>query len=395
MTLLPCLLGSASVAAAEDGMAVTVVVARQAAVREQIAVIGTLAPREEIEVRPRVEGRALEQLLVEVGQHVEKDQPLAILDMADARLLLDKNDVNGARARASVAVAESRVAVAAVTETEAERTLTRSLALQPKGAVAQQVLDQHQNAHARAVAELGLARQSLVLAKADADLVERERREIELSIARSTVRAPEAGLVLSRPARIGSISSSEGEPLFTLAEDDAVELVAQVPETTFPRLVEGMSAAISLPGQRDIFEGRIRLKAARLDAATRSGEIRVALASGEGAVPGMFARATIDASSRRNILLPQTAVDSARGRHSVFVVRNCIVDARQVEVGLRQDGLIEISAGLSEGEMVVVRSGGFLKPQDRVRPMTAMTDRLPRERVAASSLAVAEGEVAR
>eukprot|EP00913_Durusdinium_trenchii_P026842 g25177.t1 len=347
-------------------MAVTVVVARQAAVTEQIPVVGTLAPEEEIQVRPLVQNRALQHILAEVGQHVEKGRPLAVLDMTDALLLLAKNSVSILRAKAAVSVAESRVEVAAVTEAEATSTLARSIALQPKGAVAQQVLDQHRNAHARAVAEVGLARQSLVLTQAEVDLVAREREEIELTIERSTVRAPDSGFVLSRSARIGAIASEDGEPLFVLARDSAVELVAQVTETIFTRLRQGMPAHIILPGRQDPVAGRVRLRAARIDAATRSGEVRIALdREEEGAIPGMFAHATIETSSRRNILLPQTAVESAGGAHSVFVVRNGVVEPRQVTVGVRQEGFVEISKGIDEGEMVVLKSGGFLKPQER------------------------------
>ena len=368
----------------EDGLAITVVVARQAEVTERIPVVGTLAAREEVQVQPLVQGKAVREFLVEVGAEVEKGQPLAVLDTTEALMLLDKNAVAIARAKAAAAVAASRVEVAAVTEAETGRVLARSRALQPKGAVAQQLLDQHQNAHARAVAELELTRQSLALAQADAELVARERHEIELTIERSTVRAPEAGRVLARSARIGSITSNSAAPLFVLAKDSSVELVAQVTETSFSRLQAGMRADIVLPGRHAV-RGHVRLSAAQIDAATRSGEVRIALDDGEAAVPGMFARAAIDTSSRRNILLPQSAVQSAAGLNSVFVVQDGTLLFRPVTVGVRQDGMVEIEAGIDDGEMVVLKSGSFLKAQEKVRPVIATSDRRSTDRLASIS----------
>jgi HlyD family secretion protein len=377
----------------QEQMPVTVVVARQGAVTEKIPVVGSLAAREEVEVHPLVEGRAIDKILVEVGQRVEKGQPLALVDTTEALMLLDKNAVSILRARAAMQVEASRLDVASVTETQARRVLERSRALQPRGAVSQQLLDEHENAHARALAELGLARQSVALAEADMELVARERREIELTIERSTVRAPEAGLVLRRSARIGAMTSASTVPLFVIARDAVVEFVAQVTETSFMRIGEGMRAEISLSGYEGSLGGTVRLNAAGLDAATRSGEVRVELDDSAGLKPGAFVRGSINASARRNILLPGSAVKTAGGRSNVFVVRDGVIDLRQVTTGARQEGLVEIVEGISDGEMVVLKSGGFLKAEDRVRPVVAASDRPPADHLAA--FAMEEHEVAR
>ncbi|MGK6314301.1 efflux RND transporter periplasmic adaptor subunit [Neorhizobium sp. DT-125] len=371
-------------------MPVTVVVARQSAVTERIPVVGSLAAREEIQVHPSIQGQAIEQILVEAGQLVEKGQALAVLDTTDARMLLEKNSVNILRAKAAVSVEASKLEVALVGEAEAKKILERSRALQPKGAVSQQVLDEHQNAHARAVAELGLARQSLALAEADAELISRERKEIELTIERSTVRAPDAGLILKRNARIGAMTSSSGGPLFVIAKDAVVEFVAQITETSFMGLNEGMRADITLPGRDGPLGGTLRLNAAQLDPATRSGEVRIELDAHEGLPPGLFARGSINTSSRRNILLPGSAVKTTSGMSSVFVVKEGIVNVRSVTVGARQDGFVEIVDGVSDGEMVVLKSGGFLKAQEKVQPVIAALSRRPGDRLA--SLPDMDGE---
>ena len=381
-----------SASQAEGQMPVTVVVARQSAVTEKISVVGSLVAREEVEVRPFIEGRLIEHILAEVGQQVERGQPLALLDMTEARMLLDKNSVSMLRARAAAEVEASKLDVAAVREAEASKALERSQALQPRGAVSQQLLDEHENTHARAVAELRLARHSLVLAEADAELIARERKEIELTIERSTVRAPDAGLLLKRTARIGAMTSTSASPLFVIAKDAVIEFATQVTETNFMRLDEGMRAEIHLPGYEGALRGNLRLSAAQIDPLTRSGEVRIDLDGARRLKPGAFARGSINTSARRNILLPGSAVKTASGASNVFVVKDGIVDFRRVTVGVRQDGFVEIIDGVTDGEMVVLKSGGFLKAQEKVRPIIASLDRRSADHVAAAH--TIEGEEA-
>lgn len=377
-----------------EQMPVSVVIAREDAITETIPVVGSLVAREEVQVHAFLQDRAIEHVLAEVGQRVEKGQPLALLDTTEARMLLDKNSVSMLRARAAVAVEESRLEVAQVRLKEALKVVDRSRALQPKGAVSLQVLEEHENAYARAVAEHALAQQSLALAEADAALIERERYEIELTIERSTVRAPEYGLVLRRTARVGAMTSSSAGPLFVIARNAEIEFVAQVTETSFVMLGEGMHAEIRLAGHEGVVRGTLRLNAAELDPVTRSGEVRIALGDAEGMKPGMFARGTVHASMRRNIVLPGSAVKTAGGVSSVFIVENDVVALRLVVIGTRRNGLVEIVDGISQGEMVVLKSAGFLKVEDKVKPIIAASGRPAGERLV-SSVAIESMEVAR
>ncbi|MEO9341013.1 efflux RND transporter periplasmic adaptor subunit [Mesorhizobium sp. SB112] len=358
-------------AAAQEPRPVTVVAARQGAVTDRIAVVGTLVAREEIRVNPLVREKEIRQILVEAGEFVEKGHPLAILDDTDAGMLLERNVVQGRRAEAAIAQERSRVEAALITEREAGMLLERSRSLQARGVVSQQVLDEHENSHARALSQLELARQSLALAEADRGLIERERIEIQLTLERSTVRAPASGLVLARNARVGAMTSSSGDPMFVIAEDGDIEMEARVSETGFVRLREGMPAEIHVAGRAQPLAGRVRLSAAQLDPETRMGTVRIDLADGEGLVAGAFGRGTINALQRRNILLPGTAVESRRGVHSVYVVDDDIVSLRTVTVGLQQGNLREVLDGLTEGELVVLKAGGFLKAEERIEPVVA------------------------
>ncbi|GGB06634.1 hemolysin secretion protein D [Brucella endophytica] len=371
------------VAHAQQPMPVTVVVAKRGDVTQRVSVVGTLAAREEIEVHPSVPDKEIRQILVEAGQRVTRGQALAVFDMTDAQLALDKNTVNALRAKAAVAVERSRLDVALITEREARQKLERSQTLRAKGISSEQVLDESRNAVDRAVAETELAKQSLRLAEADEQLIARERKEIELTVERSTLRAPAAGIVLTRNARIGAMTSNSAGPLFLIAGDGEIEFVADVTETDFVRLSEGMRAEIMLPGRDRPVTGALRLSAAQIDPKTRSGKIHVALDESEGLIPGVFAKGVIDTSTRTNVLVPGTAVRSTGGSHSVYVVRDDIVERRDVRTGARQDDLIEIVSGVADGEMIVLKAGGFLKDGERVAPVVASTGDIAPSRTAA------------
>jgi multidrug efflux pump subunit AcrA (membrane-fusion protein) len=87
-------------------------------------------------------------------------------------------------------------------------------------------------------------------------------------------------------------------------------------------------------------------------------------------------------------------VNTASGASNVFVVKDGVVDRRDVTVGIRQEGFVEIIAGVSDGEMVVLKSGGFLKAQEKVRPVMAMSERPVSDHMA-SALAMESREMAR
>ena len=365
-------------AGAAEQMPVTVVIAREGPVTEQIAVVGTLAAREEVQVHSSLEGREITQILVEVGQRIEAGKPLALLDANDTLLALDKNTVSMQRARVAIAAERSKVDIALVSERETLKRLERSRSLRPKGAVSDQTLEEHQNAHDRAVAELALARSSLALAEADEQIIASERREIELTLERCTLRAPSAGVVLDRRARIGAVTSGSGDPLFVIARDSAIEFVAEVTDANFVRIKEGMTARISVPGLDVPVFGTVRLSAARLDPKTRSGSVRIELDGDAPLIPGAYARGEVDTAERSSILLPGTAVKSAGGVSSVYVVKNDLVSTRNVKVGARRSKLVEILEGVGDGEMVVLKAGGFLRDRDRVTPVLASVDWLLR-----------------
>jgi HlyD family secretion protein len=375
---------------AEEIMTVSVGAAGRATIYDHVAVVGTLVAQEEIRVNALVEGKEVREILVDVGEVVTKGQPLAILDAAEANLMLDRNTVQHSRAAAAVAQEHSRVDVASINQREARKVVERSRSLVGRGVVAQQRLDEHENALSRANALLELAQQSLMLAEADRELIARERAEIALTIERSTVRATEAGKVLSRDARIGAKTSASAPPLFILARDGLIEMEASVSEASFVRLQEGMVAEVNAAGQTQKTRGRVRLTAAQIDPLTRMGTVRLALDQSQTLVPGAFVHGRIEVARRSNVTVPTSAVRIQNGEVSVFVVEHNQAVLRAITLGSPTGAMVEVLSGVKEGEIIVTKSGGFLKTDERI--LTVPTAGLDSGKL--SSLEV-EGRVAR
>ena len=186
---------------------------------------------------------------------------------------------------------------------------------------------------------------------------------------RTEIRAPEAGIVSRRTARVGATASAVGEPLFRLIARGEIELEGESPETQLPRLKVGDAAALDLEEGGRI-AGRVRRVYPEVDRATRLGKVRVALDPDPRLRIGAFARGTVEMARRRGVAVPVSSLlFTADGRVGVLAVRDGRVEARTVETGLTAEGFAEVRSGLTEGEMVVARAGSFLRDGDRVRPV--------------------------
>ncbi|WP_319520672.1 efflux RND transporter periplasmic adaptor subunit [uncultured Martelella sp.] len=360
---------SVSLASAQEVRHVTVAAAREGEVVGTVAATGAVIAREDVPVHAEVDGEIIRAVLVEEGDYVAAGAPLAEIDTSAAELALEKNTVERRRTRTMIEQEKARLEKARVSEAEAAKELARNRSLVTSGAVSERALSERENDHARAAADLALARNALEVAEAELELVGRNRAEIERTLDKSTVRAPAAGLVLVRNARTGHTAALSGEPLFVLAEDGDLELEVAVAEADLARIREGQKAVFHLEGRDAPLEGHVRHRTAQIDAATRLGAVRIALDDPEGLVVGAFVSGRIEVLSRRSILLPVSAIRFAgNGETIVTIVEDGIVSKRPVETGLTEGDLIEVLSGIRPSERVVLKAGSFLKDGERVVP---------------------------
>ena len=347
---------------------VTVAAAVAGPITETAVLTGTLVPKEEVMVSPQVEGLALTEILAEEGDAVSAGQVLARLsrDVLDASIA--QNAAQISRAEAAVAQAHSSIAEAQANGTQADLALARTRSLLAGGNAAREIFEQRQAAAQTAAARLDLANNALRAAGADRALAEAQRRELLVRLARTELRAPVAGVVSRRTARLGAVVTGAGDPLFRIIQDNAIELEADVPESSLAKLRPGQSARIDAAGGPRT--GRVRLVSPEVSRATRLGRVRVAVDGDGPLVIGSFARAEVEVAKRDGaVLAPLSAVLFGPEGAVVQVVRDGLVETRRVQVGLRAAGMAEIQDGLRAGETVVAVSGTFIRGGDRVTPV--------------------------
>jgi RND family efflux transporter MFP subunit len=333
----------ASAAAAAQGQAmpvVSVIVPGRQAVEHVISVTGTLAARREMPVGVAGEGGMVVSVLVEPGQWVGAGQVLATID----RSVQVQTNAQLA-AQINVARADARIA---------QQDLDRSQSLVSRGFVSKADVDRKTATRDAANARVRVAEASL--------------GESRARVGRLDIRAPAAGLVLTRNVEPGQVVSSGTGVLFRLAKGGEMELLARLSETDLAGLPIGATAAVTPVGTDRSFTGRVWQVSPVIDQTSRQGIARLALAYDPAIRPGGFASAQIVRGSQEQPLLPESAVQSDEKGNFVYLVgKDNKVQRRPVTTGTVTATGIAITGGLNGTEKVVLRAGGFLNPGETVK----------------------------
>jgi len=320
--------------------ALTVAIAPAAMRRMAASVVGdgSIVPWQELVIGTEVGGLRIVEAPLDEGMPVRAGELLARLD---DRVLA----AQAAQAEAAVNEAASFLEFARAEE-------ARSEALVRSQAGSRQLLEQRQSVTRQAEARLvsAGARQAEVLAR----------------LAQTRILAPTDGIVSRVSVRIGAVTAL-GQEMFRVIRDGRLELEARVPELELAGVQPGQSATIRHGGREITAE--VRLIAPVVAAETRLGVVRIALPADSGLRPGMFARAVIHGPAREAIIVPASAVVFREGAPQAFVLPEGLerVVMRRLVAGARQDGMVEITEGLTPGERVVIAGAGFLVNGDLVR----------------------------
>ena len=340
--------GGAPTLASDEGTKqaprVTVVVPGKQLVENIVTATGMLAARQEMPVGAVGEGGLVTRVLVQPGNWVAAGQVLAVVDRQ-----VQAQQSNQLVAQISAAQAEARLA---------QSELDRAQALVSRGFISQADMQRKAATRDGANARVRVAR---------AQLAENSAR-----IGRLDIRAPAAGLVLTRDIEPGQVVSAGPGVLFRIAKGGEMELKADISEMDVTRMRIGASAGVIPVGTTQEFRGQIWQVSPIIDPTKRQGEARIALAYNEALRPGGFASARINSGTVEAPFVQQSAVQSdAKGNYVIIVDPSNKAVRRQVTVGSVSDKGVSIVAGLNGTEKVVLSAGGFLNPGEVVIPERA------------------------
>jgi HlyD family secretion protein len=336
---------------------------------DHVLASGLIGPVEEVFVPPLIEGQPIETLLADVGDVVTAGQVLATLSTATLTLQQSQMLANLASVKASIAQAEAQLADAKVTAADAQRTADRSAALFKQGSVSLAANDAAQTGATSAAARVAVAEQALQSAQAQLDLQSAQMANVDLQLARTNIVAPVSGIISARNAQVGAIASSQGQPLFVIIRDGALELKADLAEADVARVLVDQSASINLASGAAAVTGKVRLVEPTINVTSRLGSARIAIDDTTSVRAGMYAEAVILVVARDGLAVPVTAVSSAADGDAVMVIKDGQAARVLVKTGIRDGGWIEVLSGLAAGDTVVTKAGSFVRAGDRVNPI--------------------------
>ena len=289
---------------------------------DRIQALGTAQADESVTLTARV-SETVESVHFEDGEYVEEGEVL--LELARREQLAE--------------LEEYRAALK-----EAEQQLERTRDLASRGNAAEATLDQQVR------------------------LVEESRAQIEGARARigiRVIRAPFSGILGMRRVSTGTLVSP-GDEITTLDDVTPIKLDFSVPERFLSALKTGqtvLAKAAAYPGE--VFRGKISTVNSRVDPVTRAITVRAIIPNEDARLrPGMLLTVEVINRERMALSIPEEALVPEGEKQYVYVVDTAAGTAqrREVSIGQRVPGRVEVLDGLREGEMLVVSGTQQLRP---------------------------------
>ena len=324
-------------------------------ISEELMIVGNLTGAVTVEVATKVSGR-LRQLDVRIGDRVSRGQEVARVEDDEIQQQVSQAEASFEVASATVRQRESDLALAEATRARARSLFERSL-------LSRQELDDEETRFQAATAQLDLARAQFNQAQARLE-------ELRIMLANTVVASPVNGFVGRRYLDPGAYVT-QNSPIVSLVDISLVRMVANLVEKDLRRVQEGVPARIEVdafPGET--FTGEVARTAPVLDPATRTAEIEIEVPNRDYRLkPGMYARVYLSVGQKSQALVvPRKAVVMRNGARGVFLADTgegrAIARFVMLAAGLEDDRYVEVTDGLSEGDVVVTTGAAGLQSGD-------------------------------
>ncbi|MGE0080972.1 MAG: efflux RND transporter periplasmic adaptor subunit [Thiohalomonadaceae bacterium] len=286
--------------------------------------VGTVEAAEQVTVTSRATG-IVARILFEEGQRVVQGAPLVELDAGQEQAALE---------------------AARVEENEAARQARRLRTLRRQQLVAQSELDEA-NARWEAAAA--------------------QRAQAEAALAERRIVAPFSGVLGLRRVSPGALVEP-GTAVTTLATLERLRVAFRVSSELLPQLRRGLAVQVHATGFDAPFTGTVTEIDNQVDPSDRSIAVEAELSGAPALRPGLFVSVDVVLSSRRSPSVPESAVLYQGRAAFVYVLEGDTARRRDVRLGERRPGLVEVREGLAPGERVI--ASGLQKVEEG-RPVQA------------------------
>lgn len=310
----------ASSSADSEAIGVDTVTVKTQILSQSIAAVGSLRSENAVILRPEISGRIAE-INFQEGGSVTKGQTLITLDSAIARAEL-------AQAQAALSLANSQH--------------RRAQQLSQQGFISSQARDE-------SASQLKVQQAAVALAQAQLE--------------KTVITAPFDGLIGLRQVSVGDYVSP-GDELAPLESIDPLNVDFRVPEQFLGQVKVGTGIVLRFDALPDLVrDGVVGAISPLIDVGGRSMLLRAKVPNSDGSLrPGLFARVQLRFGDKDALVVPEAAIAPAGDMNYVYRVEDGIAVKVGVMLGLRRDGMVEITHGLEAGDEVLV--SGLQKVSD-------------------------------
>ncbi|HET7871366.1 MAG TPA: efflux RND transporter periplasmic adaptor subunit [Terriglobales bacterium] len=330
---------------------------------------GYVTPRRRATVAAKVTGR-IDQIYAEEGMQVKAGQVLAVLDCSQQNAALQSAGTD--RDATAAALADLQVQLA-----NAERELTRAKGLREAGVNSQQALDAAQTTAESLRSKIALTREQTRAAESRIKVAQED-------VENCTVRSPFDGKVVSKDAQRGEIVSpiSAGggftrTGIATVVDMKSIEVEVDVNESYIARVHTGQKAISTLDAYPDWqIPSTVRTVIPTADRQKATVKVRVAFDQLDAKIlPDMGVKvAFLDNEPARpkgktsdaKAIVAKSAVHTENGMPVVYMVKDKTLERRAVTLGSERGGDVEIMAGVTPGDTLVVRGAEGLREGQKV-----------------------------
>ncbi|MBW7995677.1 MAG: efflux RND transporter periplasmic adaptor subunit [Candidatus Glassbacteria bacterium] len=342
---------SSGAGAADERPAVTValVPVERKAIEDIGNFTGSLLPRSQFIAASKIGGR-LENVLVDIGDEVEYNQLIAVLDDDEYALQAD-------RARAELEVSKASLEEARSSRAVSRRELERVRTLFDKDIAAE--VD-HDIASDRFVAQK--ARYEVALAQVDQREAQLQEAEVRLSYTRvrATWEASEQGggkRVIGQRFRYEGSMLTPNTPIVSILDISTLLAVIHVIERDYSKVRTGMQATITTDAYPDkVFTGKVVRIAPRLEESSRQARTEIEVPNPDNLLkPGMFVRVVMTFGVHENAtVVPAAALARRDGDQGLFLAdtQQMTVEFVPVKVGITTGAMTEIIEPSISGQVV-------------------------------------------
>lgn len=188
--------------------------------------------------------------------------------------------------------------------------------------------------------------------------------QVLVSLTNRIIKAPFSGVLGLREVSVGQLLQP-GDTVTTLDDDSAMKLKFSIPSVYLSELKKGLPVAATSPAFLDeTFQGKVFAIDSRVNRDTRSINLLAKIPNPNRILrSGLFMSVIMEMEPREALVVPESAVFPKAGKQWVWLVNDDNkVSARSVSLGVRANGKVEITQGVSLGEYVVTH--GLVKMRE-------------------------------